>query len=65
MKEKIKKEVSGLTVEETKKVFDRISGIFKGGVEITNIEDMNRAMVEYYKSLSGKWSIFFYYSLKI
>lgn len=51
MKEELKNEISNLTLDETEQLFDNLKNIFKGGVEIVNLEDKDQAMTEYYKSI--------------
>jgi inorganic pyrophosphatase len=51
MREKLKEEISNLTLEEAEQLFDSLKNIFKGGVEIVNLEDKDQAMTEYYKSI--------------
>lgn len=51
MKEKLKKEVSQPTKEETEELLSRVKGIFEGGVTFINPENYKSAMANYYKSL--------------
>lgn len=40
MKERIRKTTTDLTYEEVEKALKNVEGLFKGGIEITNFENM-------------------------
>jgi len=49
--EKAIEEVSKSTLEEIERVTEKLKDVFKGGVTIINPEDMDNAMINYYKDM--------------
>ena len=50
MQEKLVKEINNLSNKEATKVFEDLKDIFKGGVVITNPENKDEAMLNYYRA---------------